>query len=463
MSKSEILRSVITVIFFCIITNIYADSLNVSLVGYAGISDDGYGVFTTDSFAFIADGYEGLRIFDISVPTSPMEVSICSTGYAALEVYIYENNAYVAAGYDGLIIIDVSIPSSPVEIAHIDPIGFGFSIFVKDTLAYLLGYHGLSIINITIPSLPVVVGDFYMAPGIRGDIFVSDSFAYITDNDSGLYVVNVSSPSSPIEIGRFSTGSQAHGVYISGDYAYIANWNNGLRIIDITIPSLPTEVGRYEIDGSAFNVFISGLYAYVAYFYKGLRIVDISRPSFPTEVGHYNPSMSSSRNVYIHGNLAYVVNYYGGPFWILDISYFTGFSCIINHGWNLISVPSSASFSTSTFGTTVFGYDPTISDYYTPDSLVHGKGYWMLSMSSDTIALPGSIPSFSDSINRGWNLIGSIGYPIPKNRISTIPDGLGLCAPYGWNGTDYFFADSLYPGHGYWFLSTGNGRITVGP
>jgi len=135
----------------------------------------------------------------------------------------------------------------------------------------------------------------------------------------------------------------------------------------------------------------------------------------------------------------------------------------INRGWNLFSIPSITSEPTSTFGTSVFGYDATIPDYYTPDSLLNGDGYWALGLSSDSIEVPGNLPSFSDTLYRGWNLIGAIRYPIPISRIATEPAGLGMSPPYGWDGMDYFLADSLYPGKGYWFLSSGNGRITVGP
>ena len=135
----------------------------------------------------------------------------------------------------------------------------------------------------------------------------------------------------------------------------------------------------------------------------------------------------------------------------------------INRGWNLFSIPSTISEPTSAFGTSVFGYDATIPDYYTPDSLLNGAGYWALGLSSDTIEVPGNLPSFSDTLYRGWNLIGSIRYPIPNSHIVTEPLGLGMSSPYGWDGTDYIHADSLYPGKGYWFLSSSDGRITVGP
>jgi len=135
----------------------------------------------------------------------------------------------------------------------------------------------------------------------------------------------------------------------------------------------------------------------------------------------------------------------------------------INRGWNLFSIPSTTSEPTSAFGTSVYGYDATIPDYYTPDSLLNGDGYWALGLSSDSIEVPGNLPSFTDTLYRGWNLIGAIRYPIPISRIATEPAGLGMSPPYGWDGADYFLTDSLYPGKGYWFLSSGDGRITVGP
>lgn len=134
-----------------------------------------------------------------------------------------------------------------------------------------------------------------------------------------------------------------------------------------------------------------------------------------------------------------------------------------SRGWNLVSVPTVEPQHSSIFGTSTFGYDPSTLEYFTTDSLHPGKGYFLLSMSPDTVELPRTLHSYSDTLHLGWNLIGAVNIPLPVSSIETDPPGLLIPPLFGWDGADYFPADTLYPGKGYWFLSSGNGRIEAGP
>jgi len=135
----------------------------------------------------------------------------------------------------------------------------------------------------------------------------------------------------------------------------------------------------------------------------------------------------------------------------------------LSSGWNLISLLCINPQSASIFGSSAYSYDNSIGSYYMQDSLNPGIGYWILSTSADTVLLNKDLYSYSDTLFPGWNLIGAKNSPIPANIICTEPPGLSSSLPYGWNGVDYYDADSLFPGHGYWFLSSGHGRIIVGP
>ncbi len=134
-----------------------------------------------------------------------------------------------------------------------------------------------------------------------------------------------------------------------------------------------------------------------------------------------------------------------------------------SRGWNLVSVPTIEARHSSVFGMMIYGYDAYLYEYFTTDSLHPGKGYFVLSMSADTIEIPRTLHSYSDTLHRGWNLIGAVNIPLPASSIETDPPGLLIPPLFGWDGADYFPADTLYPGKGYWFLSSDNGRIEVGP
>ena len=74
-------------------------------VGFFDAGDRAWGVSVSGSYAYMADGADGLRIIDVSNPASPVEVGFFDTGAYALGVGVSGSYAYVADGEDGLYII----------------------------------------------------------------------------------------------------------------------------------------------------------------------------------------------------------------------------------------------------------------------------------------------------------------------------------------------------------------------
>jgi len=86
------------------------------------------GVYVQDSLAYVADDYSGLRIIDVSVPSSPIEVGFYDTPDEAKGVYVQGGLAYVADRSGGLIILrytggepDTTPPSAITDLAISNP------------------------------------------------------------------------------------------------------------------------------------------------------------------------------------------------------------------------------------------------------------------------------------------------------------------------------------------------------
>ena len=81
------------------------------------------------------------------------------------------------------------------------------------------------------------------------DVYVSGSYAYVADRDSGLQVIDISSSSGPVIIGSVDTQGYANAVYVSESYAYVAEGKQessswaGVEVIDISTPSSPEIIG----------------------------------------------------------------------------------------------------------------------------------------------------------------------------------------------------------------------------
>ncbi len=241
-------------------------------------------------YAYVADGNSGLRIIDVSTPSTPTELGHCDTPGTAYGVCIrgvphQEAFAFIADGNSGLRIIDISNPSNPTEVGHYDTPGTAYGVCLYGAYAYVAdGNSGLLIIDISNPSNPTEVGHFD-TPGTAYGVWSDGYYAFVADGNSGLRVIDVQQV--PItEVGHCDTPGTAYDVCIMGNYAYVADGNSGLRVFY----GYKTPYESYYIDtpGTAYGVYYEPdhpFYMYVADGNSGLRIIDISNR---TEVGYYD-------------------------------------------------------------------------------------------------------------------------------------------------------------------------------
>ena len=73
-------------------------------MGFYDTPGDAYRVHVSGSYAYVTDGEAGLRVIDISTPTSPEEVGFYDTPGWAVGICVSRSYAYVADG-SGLCIL----------------------------------------------------------------------------------------------------------------------------------------------------------------------------------------------------------------------------------------------------------------------------------------------------------------------------------------------------------------------
>lgn len=138
-------------------------------------------------------------------------------------------------------------------------------------------------------------------------------------------------------------------------------------------------------------------------------------------------------------------------------------SYTIRDKWNLLSVPLTVSDYTKTglYPTAIssaFAYQTV---YVVKDTLENGVGYWLKFNGEQTINVTG-FPLTIDSIPvvAGWNMIGSISFPITVVRILSNPPGMITSQFFTYEGS-YLASDSIYPGSGYWVKVNQNGSLIL--
>ncbi len=288
-------------------------------VGYSSNGDGGYahGIAVSGTNAYVANGSDGLRIFEVSDPANPVNVGHCPNFYPydslqALSVAVSSNFAYVAEdAEDELVAADISNTANPTNVWQWEGYGYCQCVAIQDRYLFTAdSTNGMGIFDISSGSQPNVIGRVYNG-GYAYGVAVSGHYAFLANGTDGVRVYNISNPSLPINVAHTNDGGFANGIAVSGIYAYLANDYDGLRVYDISIPSNPVNIAHINNGGFADGVAVSGNYAYLANDINGLRVYDISVPSNPINVAYAsntNIAGGIASGVAVSGAYVYVAN-----------------------------------------------------------------------------------------------------------------------------------------------------------
>lgn len=133
----------------------------------------------------------------------------------------------------------------------------------------------------------------------------------------------------------------------------------------------------------------------------------------------------------------------------------------VSEGWNIVSVPLNSNIYSPLYlfpdaTSQAYGYS---NGYYSSDSLILGKGYWLKFPNSKTSVICGNVVSNNSvSVKSGWNLVGVYDKNVNVSSITSSPSGIIQTPFYGFeNG--YFSASTLQVGKGYWIKVSQDGSI----
>jgi hypothetical protein len=238
------------------------------------------------------------------------------------EVKIQGNYAYFATGETGMSIIDISNPSEPTEVGYIDTPGFSRSVAISGSNAYLAD-GDLRIIDISNPENPNELGFFDSSNNGIFDVSISDSYAYVAYNLSGLGIIDISNPAIPSLVGSFDDAHFTYHVCVRGNYCYFldANYNNPkFRIIDISVASNPIEVSflPYPSDVFCMDILVDSNIVYASLYNYGISVIDVSNPLQPVEIAHFITPTQSHGFCLSEAKLYIAVD--GASFYIVDVA-----------------------------------------------------------------------------------------------------------------------------------------------
>lgn len=207
-----------------------------------------------------------------------------NTPGSASDVIVLNTFAYVADGSNGVLVFDVSNPTVPVLYANYDTSGTARKLASSGSYLYVADATSLVVLNITNPIAPSFTTSLSLPSTDVKDVSIDGSRAYVlgtTSTSNALFVVDISSPSSPTLLTTYTTGA-ASDVQVAGGYVYLI----GGTIFEVVsrYPEL-RQVGLLSSSKSFMDsAQIVGSYAYVNDFLLGLDVIDVSQPSQPTMI-----------------------------------------------------------------------------------------------------------------------------------------------------------------------------------
>jgi hypothetical protein len=228
---------------------------------------------------------------------------------------------YVANKEGGLRIYDITILSSPTLVRSVPTSEFGgldvMNLSQEGNYIYLaLGNHftnpeisGMAIVDVTVPALASVTDHWSMAGDTSGSgiIKVVGDYAYLGAMKNGLIILDIANKSDIKFVSQFIPDLNyptpnpnpdlynARGIDIKDDIVYLCFDAGGIRIINTTDKQNPRETGRFSnplLNGrprAYNNLVLDDTLLYVAVDYCGVEVLSVDDTSNIKLVGWWNP------------------------------------------------------------------------------------------------------------------------------------------------------------------------------
>lgn len=285
-----------------------ADAIALDLVSSAGIDSHLNTIAVANGIAAVNGNR--LHFVDVSNPANPVYLTRFGS---SLDTVIFGNYAYIASDITGLRILNISNPSTPSLIGTYDTTGNARAVDLDSHYAYVAdNLSCLQIIDISNPNNPLRVGG-YDTGGNACGVDVVGSYAYVADGGGGLQIIDIHNPGTPTQVGHYSLPNCSFcDVTVSGKYAYVIDdYLNLFQVIDVSVPATPTLIGTgYTAYSRPRGIAISGNYAYVsAGYYGGVMVYNITRPTDPGLVAQYRNYLAN--DIAISSGFVYAAGYNG--------------------------------------------------------------------------------------------------------------------------------------------------------
>ncbi|KAB2964258.1 MAG: hypothetical protein F9K16_04700 [Thermoanaerobaculia bacterium] len=278
----------------------------LEVVGTGDTPGEATGVALQGDYAYVADGWGGLQIFDVSNPAAPVRLEPSLSIPWVSDVFLDGELAYLAEG-TGVRIVNVSNPAALQEVIRFGVPGYAWKVVVAGGLAYVANFYGLQIVDVSNPSYPELRGHYYFSTAQGMTVAVEGTTAFLSGAGC-VRILEVSDPWVPALEGSCDPdqGATASHLAVAGGLAFVTN-QRGLNIVDVTDHSQPALLGTFPTAAGAFGVAVEGTVAYVSDAALGVSRLDVANPGLPVLTA-WHDSPGSGRGLVVSGNYLYLAD-----------------------------------------------------------------------------------------------------------------------------------------------------------
>ncbi len=169
-----------------------SDPLNPYEIGRVDQNiDDVWGLDLHDSLLFAASEDTGVKIFEISVPSNPLELATLNPqNFVASDVKFKDNIVYATTTH--LYAFDISDIANPQLLDTLEGAG-GYAIDIEGNYAYCTSNSRLSVIDIS-NAADLKVAGYYPLPSPGINVFVKNKIVHVACQTDGIYFIQFDEP-----------------------------------------------------------------------------------------------------------------------------------------------------------------------------------------------------------------------------------------------------------------------------
>lgn len=271
-------------------------------------------MYARDTLLFMDNTSNLLRIYSISVPTSPVLLSSIDVGAPRVAgMAASGDTAYVTTSSGSIVVLDITVRTDPAIIGTYTPQTFhpSLSLFyldVCDTILFAATDNGMSAFSVADPAAirPLT---FLPTGDVNRKVAVKNNLAYLTSGLGGIWVADLSDPLNPLEVGNLQTLRSTNDILVDSTIAYVTFLDGGLWTIDVSRPDsmrvidtvMLSSPGAITKHGSLMLITHTTTAAETT-----ATILNVSDPTDIQRIGYIRGDGYTAREIIVRDSIAFV-------------------------------------------------------------------------------------------------------------------------------------------------------------